>query len=220
MSSKLRRRWIFYLVASVLAANSVGCINKKHVKTPGSVVREQEQLISNINQLTAQNHCPEATAACNDFLKRFPQSPVLDHALFQCGILAASEQNPQKNYNQALNLLRRISTETPASHYAPNAKIVALLIESIGQLQAAYAKQGETIMVLQSSEVRLVDLFSQLQASYAKQVETIKSLQGSEARQKQTIRDLQNLQSQQMKTIQDLQSEIEVIKRIDLSKRP
>gem|GEM_PF-5498711 len=220
MSSEKHCGWMILGTILVLVGGMGGCAKKNAIKTPTASIRQHEQFLTNVNRLAAQNRFSEATSACKDFLIHYPQSPVLDHALFQCGLVYASEQNPQKDYNQAVTLLRRISVEIPMSSYSPNATIVAFLVSSLGQLQASYGKQSETISSLQASEVRLVDMLSQLQASHGKQNETISALESTDAHQKQTIRELQALQAQQAQAIKELQGELEKIKRIDLRKRP
>ncbi|MBZ5551937.1 MAG: hypothetical protein LAO21_04385 [Acidobacteriia bacterium] len=220
MTSNTRRGWTLLVMVSTLMATMISCAKKTHVKTPASSVRQHEQMIANVNRLATQNHFAEAMSSCKDFLQQYPQSPVLDHALFQCGLLYASEQNPQKDYSQAVALLSRIPAEIPMSIYATNAGIVAHLVGMLDQLRIANAKQIEMIEALQASEARLKETFSQLQDSYDKQKEAAGALQTTDGRQKQTIKELQATQAQQALIIKELQSEIEKMKRIDLRKRP
>jgi hypothetical protein len=203
-----------------LMVTMAACGKKAHVKSPTYSIRQHEQMIANVNRLAAQNRFSEAMTSCQDFLHQYSQSPVLDHALFQCGLLYASEQNPQKDYSQSVALLTRIPAEIPMSLYATNAGIVANLVNLLDHLQRTSAKQAEMISALQASESHLKETLSQLQDSYDKQKETAGALQNTDTRQKQTIKELQAAQAQQALIIKELQSEIEKMKRIDLRKRP
>lgn len=220
MTLNIRRGWMILVMISTLMGTMISCARKTQVKAPTYSVRQHEQMIANMNRLATQNRYAEATSSCQDFLQQHPQSPVLDHALFQCGLLYASEQNPQKDYGQAVSLLNRIPAEIPMSTYATNAGIVAHLITLLDQLQIANAKQTEMIETLQASEAHLKETLDQLQNSYDKQKEAAGALQNTDARQKQTIKELQATQAQQAQLIKELQSEIEKMKRIDLRKRP
>lgn len=192
MRGNIRNRDVLCIALLLLLIITASCEKKKQVKTPSALVQQHEQLIAGIAQLEIQNRFPEAAAACNDFLWRYPQSPVIDHALFQCGLLEASEQNPQRNFGQSLAMLQRIPRQLPASPYVAAANTVVQLLDSLLQLRSAYTKQTETL----------------------------KAMEAADLKQKQTLKDLEGLQAQQVKTIKDLQREIEKIKRIDLNKRP
>jgi outer membrane protein assembly factor BamD (BamD/ComL family) len=220
MNSNTRRGWTILMMVSTLMATMISCAKTSHVKAPSSSVRQHEQMITNLSRLATQNRFAEASSSCKDFLQQYSQSPVLDHALFQCGLLYASEQNPQKDYDQAVALLNRIPAEFPMSNYATNADIAAHLVNMLNQLRSANVKQAEMIEVLQASETHLKESLSQAQDSYDKQKETAGALQTTAARQKQTIKELQATQAQQALIIKDLQNEIEKMKRIDLRKRP
>jgi hypothetical protein len=220
MNPKDRGAWMILWVIPALMATLAACGKQAHVKSPTYSVRQHEQMIANVSRLAAQNRFSEAMTSCQDFLHQYSQSPVLDHALFQCGLLYASEQNPQKDYEQAATLLNRIPAEIPMSLYATNASVVAHLVKMLSQLQNVSAKQAGIIEALQASETQLKGNLSQLQDSYDKQKEASGALQNTDTRQKQTIRELQATQAQQALIIKELQSEIEKMKRIDLRRRP
>ncbi|MBZ5535460.1 MAG: outer membrane protein assembly factor BamD [Acidobacteriia bacterium] len=220
MTPNTRRAWAILVVVLTLMTLIISCAKKTNVKTPTYSIRQHEQIIANVNRLATQDHFDEAISSCKEFLQQYPQSPVLDHALFQCGLVYASEQNPQKNYDQAVTLLNRIPAEVPMSAYATNAGVIAHLVNMLSQLRNANAKQTEMIEALQTTEAQLKETLSQVRSSYDKQKEAAGALQSSDTRQRQTIRELQATQAQQALIIKELQSEIEKLKRIDLRKRP
>ena len=206
-------RWLLLCGILVLLLGTADCGRKKIVTTPPDLVRQHEQLIDTMNRSADAGQYAVALASCNDFLQRYPQSPVLDHALFACGVLSASEQNPGKNYPEALGYLDRLVRQIPTSGYFPGARLMSQLINAVVLGTASSLKQS--------------DITRDLQALQAQQLKTIQELQRKvsqskaiDLRQAETIRDLQALQAQQLKTIQELQREIEEIKKIDLKKRP
>ena len=180
------------VLALSLLVSASACGRKKTVKIPTDLIRQHELIINRASQLAGENQYSQATSTCEDFLQRYPQSPVLDHALFVCGIIYASDQNPERDYKRSLSLLETVSRQIPGSTYAASAQILSHLLTTLKQLQVSFAQENQTLQ----------------------------SMRASDTLQKQTIQDLQAVQLQHLKTIKDLQSEIEKIKRIDLNKRP
>lgn len=169
-----------------------GCAKKKVVKAPPDTTIEQQNHISRIGRLMATNQTHEAMTACSSFFEKYPRSPILDHALFECGLVYTSEPGEDRGYTQALTYLNRVSEVNPLSPYADSARTLASLVNTMVKLQGTYTQQT-----------------NQLQAC-----------QNDNATQSKTVKDLLTAQAQQQKTIRDLQNEIEKIKRIDLNKHP
>ncbi len=185
-------RLLVVVVVLVFLALSPACKKGKKVKPPTNVIPQHEALIRDFVQLAAQGRYSEAQGACTDFLHNYPQSPVLDHALFQCAIIYASDQNPQRDLARSLGLFQQITQQMPLSDYTPGARVV----------------------------IRLVQGLSALQDTYAHQAADLKAMHDSDTQQKQTIKDLQGLQAQHLRLIRELQIEIEKMKKIDLNKHP
>lgn len=189
------------------------CAKKKPVKTPETTTLRPEQAVGQVSHFMSQGKYAEATAICNNFLQHNNTSPILDRMLFHCGLLYASDQNPHKDFNQAQTLLRQLTTDFPASEFAPNSRIVVRFLESLSHLQSVQeeisrtsSEQAETIKTLQEEIDRLNKRATRL-------VDTLNQLQRSRSEQAKTIEDQSN-------TIKELQGELDKIKRIDLKKRP
>ncbi len=187
------RRLIGLFVVALLLLSAGACKKKKKVVTPPTdVIPQQEAVINRAGQFAASNQYDKAIFTCSDFFQRFPQSPVLDHALFVCGIIHAADPTQDSDYSESLAMLQRIPQEMPTSNYAPTAQMVVHLLQNLNQLQE----------------------------SIAEGTKNLRSLQTADAQQKETINELQALQTQHLKMIRDLQNEIQKIKRIDLNKHP
>jgi hypothetical protein len=213
MKELVTNRWLLLCSILLLLLVLADCGKKKIVMTAPDLVRQHEQLIDTMNRSGDAGQYAVALASCNDFLQRYPQSPVLDHALFVCGVLSASEQNPGKNYPEALGYLDRLIRQVPTSGYLPGARLVSQLINAVVLGTATGLKKSDIIRDLQALQAQQLKTLQELQRKVAQSKAT-------DLKQAETIRDLQALQAQQLKTIQELQREIEKIKKIDLNKRP
>jgi ABC-type branched-subunit amino acid transport system substrate-binding protein/predicted negative regulator of RcsB-dependent stress response len=103
-----------------------------------------EHLFSRGERMIQTKSYEKALATFNEYISRFPDSPLADSALMKIGAIYTELGES----TEALNVYKRLATEYPDSHFVSDARIQILLI---------LYNQGEYIKVINQAAEFLID---------------------------------------------------------------
>jgi outer membrane protein assembly factor BamD (BamD/ComL family) len=188
---------LLYLTGLVIIAFAIlGCLHFSKKQQP-------ELLLANSMHKMLHGQYDEAMEENFTVLNKYPNG-LADQALFQIGLLYACPENPNQDYQQALNAFNKILMAFPDSPHRDQAQVWVLFIRNLSEKDRELYRLNAKVVSLEKSVDEQKNNINHLQ-------DQIEKLKGAEM-----IAFLEKTIKVQKKEITQLREQIEKLKRVDL----
>jgi len=129
---RARQRKYFYIciVSLILFLNFTGCAYIDEIKRE----REVQRLLVDCKAHALSGKYRRALSECERILSLFPQGYPADEALYTMAVIYADPENPERNLDKAMDMLRRIEREFGESRYTYDAYVWNSVLKKIDDL--------------------------------------------------------------------------------------